>query len=378
MAIDYIEILDKDRKLIGIIDTAKSIIWKSEYYGTGDFEIYVSATPKIVALIRDGQYAARPNDVNVGVIEDVEITYSARDGRMILVSGRFAKSILGRRLIYKLGVSGASIEPVISSGLVEVAVRKLVQTQIISPDLPARKISFIGLGPIKDIPQKIVDADGEAARKQTSYANLLTYTDELLQEYGLGAYMSLDRGSGTLLYNVFAGKDRSVGNADGNKPIIFSQAFDNLLSSTYKHQTETYKNMALIGGEGEGIDRVIAYVGESMAGMDRREVWVDASGQSRTYTDEDTGEETTYFLWEYVPLLQAAGRQQLEQLKEINTFDGEVDVSRIGLEYGTEYWIGDIVTRQDDDLGISANARIVSVIETQDESGYNISISFGI
>ena len=37
--ISYVEILNTERELIGIIDTAKSIIWHSVYFGVGDFEI---------------------------------------------------------------------------------------------------------------------------------------------------------------------------------------------------------------------------------------------------------------------------------------------------------------------------------------------------
>ena len=39
--IDFVEIRDKNRVLLGVIDNADSIIWHPLYYGTGDFEIYV-------------------------------------------------------------------------------------------------------------------------------------------------------------------------------------------------------------------------------------------------------------------------------------------------------------------------------------------------
>ena len=42
--IDYVEIRNAETELMGIIDTAKSIIWRSVYYGVGDFEVYAQAT----------------------------------------------------------------------------------------------------------------------------------------------------------------------------------------------------------------------------------------------------------------------------------------------------------------------------------------------
>ena len=46
MAIEYVEIRDESRNIVGIIDTAQSIIWHSVYNGVGDFEIYAQATEK--------------------------------------------------------------------------------------------------------------------------------------------------------------------------------------------------------------------------------------------------------------------------------------------------------------------------------------------
>ena len=37
--IEYLEIRDKSRNFIGVIDNATSIIWSEEYYGAGTFEI---------------------------------------------------------------------------------------------------------------------------------------------------------------------------------------------------------------------------------------------------------------------------------------------------------------------------------------------------
>lgn len=379
--IEYVEIRNSERILIGIIDTAQSVIWKSEYYGTGAFEIYVSATQKNIEFLKVGYYVTRPNDVNIGVIEDLNITYDAQSGRMITATGRFAKSLLDRRLIYKLNSSGitgkVSILPTISRGLVETAMRQLVLDNIISSDQPARNVPFIALGNLKGIAKKIVDENGDATQKQTSFGNLLEYTDETLQEYGLGAFMSLDVSNFKLLYNVFEGKDRTWGNGFDNLPLIFSQDFDNLLSSNYQYQTNALKNTALIGGEGEGTDRFCAMVGVNASGLNRREMWVDASGQSKKYNDA-SGTEQTYTDEEYTALLKSAGQQEILLRKIVQTFDGEIDLTNSGLVFGSDYWIGDLVTIQDVDLGIYMNTRILTATEVQDESGYKIDITYGV
>ncbi|MGN0180131.1 MAG: siphovirus ReqiPepy6 Gp37-like family protein [Monoglobaceae bacterium] len=371
--IEYVEIRNTSRVLIGIIDTAQSIIWNSEYYGAGNFEIYVSATQNNISMLQVGNYITRPNDKNIGVIEGVRIEFSPQDGRMIIATGRFAKSLLDRRIIYNL--SGTSITPTVSSGLVEAAVRKLVNDHIIASSQSARNVSFIKLGALKNLTARIIDDSGTAAQKQTSFGNLLEYTDGLLAEYSLGAFMTLDD-SLNLVYNVFAGVDRSINNTGGNDPIIFSQDFDNLLSSTYDYQTAALKNTALIGGAGEGVDRFCVMIGVNATGLDRREVWIDANGQSRTYKDASDVEQT-YTDAEYSSLLKTEGKQKISELQTVKTFDGAIDLTSSNLVFGTDYWIGDIITIQDVDLGIYTNTRILSATEVQDKDGYKIDIKYG-
>lgn len=378
--IDYVEIRDENRVLIGVIDTAQSVIWKAEYYSTGAFEIYVAASKKTLELLKAGYYVTRPNDRHIGIIEKINITYDMQAGRMIIASGRFAKSLLDRRLIMKLnGTSSTgkiSILPTVIRGRVEEAARQLVTDNAINAVHPARNIPFLRLGALAGISKRIVDESGNATSKQTSFANLLEYTDRLLQESSLGSYVSLDKPSKDILYNVFEGVDRTKGNTAGNTPIIFSQDFDNLLTSDYTHQTDTIKNTALIGGEGEGVDRFCAMFGVNASGIERREIWLDMNGQSRSYENEN-GEQTPYTDTEYLTLLKSAGQQELAALREIQTFDGEIDLTNCNLVFGRDYYLGDLITVYDVELGLYLNKRILTATEVQDESGYKIDITYG-
>ena len=375
MAIQYIEIRSaSDRELIGIIDDAKSIIWHDVYYGVGDFEVYAPCTPESVSLLIVGNYVTRYGDDNIGIIEKVNITYSAQDGRMIIVSGRFAKSLLDRRIIYTL--SGHRVSPTILRGNVEDAARKLVEQNAINCDFDtSRNIQELELGIDAGIAKTIVDASGAAADKQVTHDNLLEYTDSLLEEYGIGAKCVLNDAL-KLAYTVYIGADRSVDNSDGNEPVIFSQDFDNLISTTYSYDESLLKNTALIGGEGEGEARFHAIVKSSASGAARREVFVDASSNSRTYKDEN-GDEQTLTDAEYNAQLETVGLQAISGLAITETFDGEIDLTNGSFQYRRDFDIGDIVTIQDTEIGLYINARILEVTEVEDDSGYMISIVYG-
>ena len=373
--IDYVEIRNADRETIGIIDAAKSIIWTAHYYGVGDFEIYAQATAETLEMLKIGNYVTRPGDRNVGIIESLIVNFDAQDGYMITAAGSFAKSLLARRLIYNL--NGNTIYPVVIRGNVETAVRGLVSRSIISATDAARNVPFIKLGAVAGITKTIVDDNGNAAQKQTSYENLREYTDEVLQEYELGAYMGIDRTTLNLLYYVYAGADRSGENKEGNTPIVFSQEFDSLLASDYSFDTAPLKNTVLIGGEGEGTERFYALLAPAgVSGIDRREVFVDGASQPRKY-ENDSGEEVEYTAAEYTQMLLARARQELVNYIIVETFAGEVDITNSGLVYGQSFNVGDLVTIQDNKIGKYAVTRIVSVTEVQDDNGYQISVEFG-
>lgn len=374
--IEYLEARNSNREIIGILDDFQSIIWETNYYSTGAFEVYLQAVPQYINVLQIGNYVTRPDDENIGIIENINVEYSEEFGKMIAASGRFAKSILDRRIIYNASgntTGKLSISPVISSGLVETAVRKLVTDHIISSPQTARNISFITLGELQGITKKIVDESGKNTQLQTSFGNLLEYTDEMLHSYELGAKMVFDRETLQLKYTVYEGKDRSRNNTQNNLPIIMSQEYDNFFSSRYEKNTTQIKNTALIGGEGEGADRFCTMIGTNATGLNRREVWIDASAQSKTY--ELNGEQKQYTDDEYLALLKSAGTQTIADYQTTEIYDGELNIN--ALTYKTDFNVGDIITVEDNELNIYINPRIIAVIENQNESGYSISISYG-
>lgn len=374
--IEYVEIRSKaNREIMGIVDTAKSIIWHRLYYGVGDFEIYAPCTPENIACLVKGNYVTRYDARNIGIIERANVTYNPQDGRMIVAAGRFGKSVLDRRIIYKR--SGYSVSPTILRGSVETAARSLVSENAVDcPFDGGRNIPELAFGPHANTAPMIVDETGAAAQKQVTHDNLLTYTDSLLKEYGLGAYCGLNDLL-QLAYTVFAGVDRSVDNTAGNEPVIFSQDFDNLLSSEYAYDETALKNTALIGGEGEGTARFHSILkSASVTGLDRREVFVDASSHSKKYTD-DSDTEQTLTDTEYDGQLKSLGRQEVAKHSIVETFNGNIDVTEGSFKYGVDFDLGDIVTVQDVELGLYINPRILEVTEVQDDNGYRVDVGYG-
>ncbi|MBR4152086.1 MAG: siphovirus ReqiPepy6 Gp37-like family protein [Selenomonadaceae bacterium] len=374
MAIDVLEIRDSSRELIGVIDTAKSVIWHSVYFGIGDFEIYAQLTPQHLAFLEIGNYVTRSDNDEVGIIEEINVSYSVQDGYMITASGRFAKSILDRRLIYKL--SDHTNTPTILNGSVEIAARRLVLDNAIDCSFDSRRnIDVLGLGALANLPAIIVDGNGNAAQKQVSYQPLMSYTDEFLQEYGYAAKVILNASNKKLLYVVFSGTDRSTENTDGNAPVIFSTEYENLTSSDYSYNAQNARNAVLIGGEGEGLERFYSLLTAGKTGLQLREMWFDASSINKTYTDSND-EEQSYTDAEYKSMLDQAGKKQLAALPAPETFTGEINASFGNWIFGRDFFLGDLVTLQDNAINKYATVRIMEATEVQDENGYSVDVVY--
>ena len=386
-------------EMVGIVDDFSRFYWKTDYFGAGQIEIKAPVTRNNLSLLKAGNYVLTPDggETEVGIIERVGATTSLEEGTQIIASGRMAKSILDRRIIYSpvfdAGEGGngyiwhSSAKTL--TGKVDAAAALLVKenaAQPVNPDarlkgdrtLPA--MAWDPADGVSKYPETIavevktdVGTAEEDADKQVTYKNLLDYTDGLLQEYGLGARLWLDRGKMRLRYQVYKGRSLSRTNHPDGEPITFSQEMDNLTSTKYVYDESLTKTVAFIGGEGEGIERKCAFAYEWVSGMDRREVFVDAS----SITTETEEGEPPLSLEAYRKQLEAQGQQSVAESPIEETLTGEIDITNSPVRFRRDFYVGDIVTIEDTVLGLAIEARITSVTVSSDEKGPQIAVEYG-
>jgi hypothetical protein len=86
---------------LGLIDNAISVIWNRKYFTCGDFSIEVEATPYYINLIKKNYFIIRQDVKNeVGIIETISYTKDENNINKIIFTGRFAQSLLARRIIW--------------------------------------------------------------------------------------------------------------------------------------------------------------------------------------------------------------------------------------------------------------------------------------
>lgn len=333
-------IYDTDLTLLGVIDDAESAIWTPRYYKPGDFELYLRASSQAAALLKKDYYVRKADSDSLCIVEHIEIQEDEEEGDHYIISGRDLKSLLGRRIIWAQTTL---------NGKVEQCLRRLILENAIETT-PERVIPGLTLGPESQLP--------DSMKKQMTGTNLLEAIQDICITYQYGWDVLFLDGAFSVVF--YKGENRSYSQTDTDNPyVVFSSEFDNLISSVYTQDTSQYKNVALVAGEGEGKARKKTIVGEA-SGLDRYELYVDArdvSSNEGEISDAD-----------YLAQLSGRGMEKLEAASREESFEAVVDNTNLYI-MGKDYFMGDIVTVRNK-YGVSANARVVEMIENWSDSGY--------
>lgn len=355
--IAYIEVRDKYSRLPFATIEPTECWFELSYYGVGEFQVYTRATKTALASLKEGNYITIPRRRFVWVIEAIEQKYVAGLGYMISATGRQAKAILGKRII--------NTQTQLPNDLTT-AVLGLIRKHAGTEAGEARKIAGL-----EELTSVIIQPITET---QVSFTNLLTYTDELSQAYEVGAELTLTEAA-AFRYNLYTGVDRS-------EIIIFSQTFDNLLSSSYTRSAANLRTYALIGGQGEGRERILQeYDAGSLRGIDRAEIFVDAKDISSKYTDASGQEQeldlsTAAGLATYKQWLTERGHAKIAEGAQIESFEGEINTAATPYKFGEDFYLGDRVRVQDDYLGVYITPRILKFTIRQDRT-YGEVVEYG-
>lgn len=357
-----IYVFNQNLELQGVIDEYVSIIWRPAYYDIGDFEIYLDASDKAIGLLRQNNYVVRSSDIsvvdgvttykNVMIVKSLQLTTDAENGDFYCVTGRELKFLLHQRIVW----GQRNIRDT-----VEYAIRRLIGSNAVEPVEPTRVIPNMQFAEPKGFTEKI---DFQVSNVQLDEAVI-----ELCKTYNYGwdIYVRDNK----LTVDIYKGVNRAYGQTE-NPYVVFSEHFENLYTTEYVYESEEYANMTLIGGEGEGGNRIYSYVNNTVSGLERYEVFTDARDISQNSDSED--EAIGYE--DYLLLLDERGRENLAGMTISEGFTGEV-LSDVSFKYGTDFNLGDIVTVINK-YGITKNVRVLSAIESEGEDGVKLLPQFSV
>lgn len=337
---------------IFVLDSYNSLIWTDRYNSYGDFEIYTNMNISLLEYLKQDYYIRRDDSEHVMIIEKILIKSDVEEGDKLTVSGRSLESILDRRIIWGQKTVTGNLQD---------AIETLLNENIISPSKPERKIDNFIFEESTDetITSLTIDA-------QYVGDNLYDVIKKICEERSIGFKITLNDNN-QFVFKLYSGVDRSYEQTD-NPYVVFSPSFDNLLSTNYMESKSSYKNVSLVGGEGEGSARKFTAVGNS-SGMDRRELFSDASSISSEQEDGTTLSDA-----EYTYLLRQKGNEDLAENAVVVSMEGEAE-TQIMFRYGEDFYNGDIV-QVIDAYGHDVRARVYEIVTSEDESGFSVYPTF--
>lgn len=346
-----IMVLNTDLIPIAILESYESFIWTDRYNQCGDFEIYTPMAHGILDIIKQDYYLVNSESEHAMIIEKLLITSDTETGKHLTATGRSLESILTRRIVWGTRTLRGNFQN---------AIETLLNENIISPSKTTRRI-----------PNFIFEASDDPII--TALTIDAQYTgDELYEiiykactERNIGFKVTLNDNN-QFVFKLYAGVDRSYAQSV-NPYVIFSPSFDNIINSNYIESKSAFKNVTLIGGEGEGSARTYSSVGD-VSGLNRREIFTDA----KSVSSEVDGVTLDYS--EYNELLCEKGRETLSENLEIISFEGQVETSMM-FKYGEDFFNGDIVQIANE-YGHETKSRIIEIVISENEEGYSVYPTF--
>ncbi len=332
-------IYNRDLEFQGPLDVFDSLRWRRRYFQPGEFELHCRATRENIMLLLPENIVSRRDAKEAGVIENIEI-----DNEELTVKGKFLSAYMGRRIIWSITTIRDTAEN---------AMRKLVLDNCIN----SRLIPKLILGDLKGYTQTV--------ELQVSYKNLLDKLTQIAKVSNLGYILRPDFKNKQFYFEVYQGLDRSKEQSI-NPRAIFSDEFENVSNNKYNLACENYKNVGLVGGQGEGTSRIMVTVG-SGEGLDRYETFVDA---------KDTQKDETMTDIEYKALLMQKGNEVLASNAVSESFESDVNLQS-NLIYKQDFDLGDIVTCVKREWGKVINVRITEIEEVYENGMITITPTFG-
>lgn len=333
--------------LLGELDAVASVSWTRRWHKPGEFELRVNRHVKYADTLALGNVVVLQNDPRrAGLIvhREIELGEEGKGGEVWRVRGVSLAGVLGRRIT--VPPAGQAYDAV--SGPAETVMKHYVSTQAVNPTDTARAISQLAVA--SDLGR------GPTLSWQSRYKGLAEELEAISVASGLGWDVWLQFSPWAWLFEVYEGRDLTAGQST-NPPVIFSPDFDAIRSQRYAESEANYRNVAYVGGQGEGVDRVVVTVGNA-SGLGRLEVFVDA---------RDLAEQAA---------LQARGEQHLAELHVDRLFEAEILPHR-PFRYREDWDLGDVVTIQNKAWGVTMDARVVAVREIHEPSGFRLEVEFG-
>lgn len=357
-----IRILNDQFVPVADIKSYSSLRFNRSQYGVGELEMHINRHLPHADKLTVGAILVPYNRTDCAYqikTRSIKLDQSGKNSEVWVIYALPLKSWLNGRIT--MPVADYASDAITSDG--ETVLHHYLDTQVINPIAVEDKMDIVA-GPN--------GARGEQVEWQSRYKDLGEEMAQISLLGGVGWNIDMDMDSKQFVFNTRVGRDSTVGNSAGNNPVIFSPEFKTLREMDYSESDLDYKNVAVVAGQGEGADRRIVVVGDTTAiGFNRRVMFVDARDISEMTDGRNPRPKPEA---QIIEELQNRGLQKLAEQKQEVYLSGQAIVDR--QRYLTDYDLGDTVTLQYREWGVTLNTMITGTSEVYEQNGYSVTLTF--
>ncbi len=347
-----VKVVDKYGYNVGELDNVNNIEWKTKYYEIGSAIIEVVITESNIEMLQVGHILVKDDDNDTLIIRSVKIDDKASKPT-ITAYATSALAMLEDRIVY---------------GTEQISEAEADAFRVFDKNIRGLNI----FAPYS----KGLNAELDMQRSWVSVQELLL---EITNLTDVAFRIYWDFTTRSFILESYMGVNRAL--EDDNRVGAFSDANESITDLSIIMEDLTYKNIAIVGGQGEGEERTIVEVQiePAIPTEDRREVFIDARNESKlveSYDDEGNYSSVEMTDAEYLENLKTIGRDRLYSSMKVDEFVCALAKNDI-VQYKEDFTLGDIVPVSIVKYNKYENIIINGITFTYDKSGYNIILEIG-
>jgi len=251
-----VRILEADLSIVAEVEDYESLIWTRKWHKPGEFELYINRHKLHADEFVRGRLVIVDNDpARCGIIRHREIvlTEQGKLSESWRIRGYSLASVTDQRITVP-----PDLDYDVVTDSAETVMKTYVDNNIVTPQNDPFEERGIDIVSIAN------DAGrGPRVRWQTRYKPLSQELEAVSMFTGVGWDVRPNFTAGKWQFDVYAGVDRSVSQSD-RAPALFDVDYDTIESLQFLDSDIDFKNLAYVGGQGEGAAREIARVASGL------------------------------------------------------------------------------------------------------------------
>ena len=345
-----LRVIDTDFKFYGEVAKYESLQITNKLYGIGEIELHINRHMHNADLLQQDRIVFIENDYDTPfqiLHREITLDENGKATENWLIKAIPLKAWLADRIC--IPPNGKTNDNITAD--TETVMKTFVEHNALKPTNPKRAIPRLVIAPNRK--------RGPTITRGPRFDTLSEELETIGTLTGIGWNINIDIANKRFVFDVIEGADRTAEQRQ-RPPIVFSPEFKTLQTLEYTESKLDQKTVAIVAGQGEGIDRKVIILNDDLIGLARKELYVDARDVEDTVQQETTT-EVPRPEHEIIADLTNRGNEKLAEYEQTLFFSGQINTGRF--KYGEDWFLGDITTLQHKDWGVTLDARITEVKE---------------